>query len=106
MLYHPLFNLLFMSTNTKTIIWSISGLIVIAGALYFNIIKNPREGMMQENKTSTGNESVEPAKNASNEEIIDYLVDYMTKDGTSSAEASMDSTTPSSQTASNVNTNF
>lgn len=97
-----------MSTSTKTIAWSVGGLIVIAGAIYVALLNTPNEnmmGVMLDNKT-TNEETSAPSQDASNEQIIDYLVDEMAEDDTASAETSLDATTPSSQTTGDVNTNF
>ena len=103
-----------MSTSTKTILWSVSGIILLAAAFYMvGSKKKDEQGMTSEERARSvtqENSSVPttapPAKDASSEAIIDYLVDGQSNDDTKSAEASIDNTSPASQGETTINTNF
>jgi hypothetical protein len=96
--------------STKSIIITLVGIIVIGGATYFAMSKkqNPLPANISPVST-TQNEIVtpvkEPTKDASTDEIIDYLVDTQSEEEMKAAKATLD-TSPTSLDEPTISTNF
>lgn len=102
--------------STKSVIISLLGVIVIGGAMYFSMGHSSNKIIMEDSSSiRTSKEStslaegkgvaLEPGKNASNDEIIDYIVDGQTNNETKAAEASLE-TSSSVEAEPTIVTNF
>lgn len=106
-----------MYTSKKTTLVSISAILVIGGAVYFAkprkaeapitapltaplVVQDTRQ--VDQPSTTT---LQEPTKDSSSVEIIDYLVDDLTKNESQAAEAVIDKPTPT-QAEIMIGTNF
>jgi hypothetical protein len=103
--------------TTKSILISLCGVIVISGAIYFAMSKKtpilstyditPVETKKQETSLVVEKDiTSEPKKNASNEEIIDYIVEGQPSDEAKAAQAEIDATSSTSQQDTVIKTNF
>ncbi len=104
--------------STKNIILCLVGVIIIGGAIYFAMSKKssdvaitppPIQTTKDETSLSDGKSvTMEPRKDASNEEIIDYIVDGQARDETQVVEASLEisSASDTSVEIPTINTNF
>jgi hypothetical protein len=97
--------------STKNIILSLVGVIIIGGAVYFAMSQQSTKMTTTSPVSTSKNEQVqpgvtpEPTKNASNDAIIDYLVDGQSADITAAAEASLQTSIPQEEEPS-ISTNF
>jgi hypothetical protein len=102
----------------KTFLLSFFGVLVIGGTLYFSspqkskapVVTSPAlvqvsqdEKIQQPSMVPT---STEPSKDASTEEIVDYLVDGVTDDETSATEKIIDDSVATSTADVAISTNF
>lgn len=97
--------------STKNIIISLIGVIIIVGAVYLAMSKKSTE-MLPETQpiSTTKSENVpgvtpEPTAAASNDQIIDYIVDGQAADITTAAEAELNVTVPTIDEPA-ISTNF
>jgi hypothetical protein len=97
--------------STKNIIFSLVGVIVIGGAIYFSMSKKSTDieikTMPPVSATQTEKKEIiqEPAKDASTDQIIDYIVDGQSGDETRAAQASLE-TSATAEAEPTINTNF
>lgn len=102
--------------STKTIIITACGILLIGGAVYFTTQKKdtdvpPTVSTAQptvqavETKEVAATIAQEPTKDSSSDQIIDYLVDDLTRNETGAAEATLDAAVPT-QSDITINTNF
>lgn len=96
--------------NNKGLITALIIIIILGGVIYFTL---PQKAQVTEaTGTTTTEETVgaiaSPTSQSSSEEIIDFIVNDLTSDETKAAEATIDSTLPSSQSevAASLQTNF
>ncbi len=97
--------------STKNIILSLVGVIIIGGAVYFAMLQQSTEITTTAPITTSKSEETRPGvtpaptKNASNDAIIDYLVDGQSADITTAAEASLQTSIPPTEEPT-ISTNF
>lgn len=102
--------------STKNIISSLIGVIVIGGAIYFFMENSSNKTQVKDPAPiSTSKENVlpqeqknivlEPKKNASSDEIIDYIVDGQSNDEMTAVETAL-KTPPSEEKDPTIVTNF
>ncbi len=87
--------------STKNIIISLIGVIVIFGAIYFAMSKNSSNKAITQTppvatttKSDTPGVTAEPTAAASNDAIIDYIVDGQSADITAAAQAELKTSVP------------
>lgn len=104
--------------STKTIIITACGILLIGGAVYFATQKKATDVppaptvtteqpavQAVETKEATNIVAQEPTKDTSSDQIIDYLVDDLTRNETSAVEATIDAGVPA-QSDVTISTNF
>lgn len=100
--------------STKQILITLVGIIIIGGALYLSMSKKNTENVattapvtIDKNEITTSKDlTMEPSKNASNDEIIDYIVDGQSSDETTAAEASLKTSSTATVEEPTISTNF
>ncbi len=101
--------------STKTIITSLVGVIVLGSIVYFTmkgkdpvvVTTAPLPVQIVKEETPQGDVAVvEPNKNSTSDEIIDYLVDGQSKDETITLKASLDAAAPAALQEPVMSTNF
>lgn len=100
--------------NHKGLIVTLVIIIVLSGIVYFSLPKNnnglaPTGTTTEESSTSASTAATEtPSAQASNDQIIDFIVDDLAKEETRAAEASIQTTVPAAQSdaVGSINTNF
>lgn len=107
-----------MPTSTKTIIMSLCGLIIIGSAVYFakpkqvvqvqpvQVTEKVVEAPIAPATQTSPSLVAAPTQDASNDQIIDYIVDGLTADEMNAARATISSSTPGSQIDLTIGTNF
>ena len=101
--------------STKTIITSLVGVIIVGSIIYFTmkgkdpvaVTTEPVPVQIVKEETPQGETAVVgPTKNASTNEIIDYLIDGQSRDETTAAKATVDAIAPSPLQEPVTSTNF
>lgn len=107
-----------MPISTKTIIMSLFGIIIIGSAVYFakpkqvvevqpvQVTEKVVEAPISPEAQTSPSLVVTPTQDASNDQIIDYIVDGLTTDEMNAARATISSSTPGSQADLTIGTNF